>query len=108
MERVYFDLATANMLLAKDTKRPVCKEEYFAFDETGYLHIIYKDDKGKTIRDFIIPSDKEPEATQGDIADKLEAQMKADKKKLQMSVAIGGAACICILCFTMALMLWLK
>lgn len=108
MEIVYFDDATAKMLLRKDNNRPVCDKEVFAFDDAGTMHILYKDSEGKTIRDFIIPSDREPEDSCRDIVDKMEASKRKRLQDKYLKITIFALLTAGIICVTLAVLLSLK
>lgn len=96
MERIYLDQPTAEMLYAKDEYPVTCHERHFEFDEVGRLHLLYFSDKGKVLRDFLIPSDPEPTATQLMVKDSMAERIERQKRIQRARTIAFGALTVCL------------
>ena len=96
MERVYLDEPTSEMLYAKDPHPVTCMEKGFGFDETGKFHLLYFNEKGKVLRDFVIPSDPEPSPTQTVVADMMLNRMQREKRSIRIKYFAFGMLAFCI------------
>lgn len=96
MERVYLDEPTSEMLYAKDPNPVTCMEKGFGFDETGKFHLLYYNEKGKVLRDFVIPSDPEPSPTQKVVADQMLDRLTRERKSVRLKYIAFAMLAFCI------------
>lgn len=96
MERVYLDEPTSEMLYKKDPYPVTCVEKGFGFDETGKFHLLYFNEKGKVLRDFVIPSDPEPSPTQTVVRDQMLGRIQREKQNRRVKYIAFGMLALCI------------
>lgn len=104
MERVYLDGPTSEMLYTRDPNPVSCMERGFGFDETGKFHLLYYNEKGKVIRDFIIPSDPEPSPTVEAITYQMNNRIERERNTRKVLMLSFGFLAVTILTITFSVL----
>lgn len=104
MEYVYFDDATSEMLLKMDPERPTDATPNFCMDDSGTLMIRYFDGR-KFVRNFRIPSSKEPEQTQKTVLTTMQDRIERDRTKRKLKALLLCFGIATLLSVTIGIML---